>query len=128
MTIPSPLQSKLEQLQVEYEVEHKETQREGAASGQFQSQLLSEFLPWGDGGCNILATVGIVELEYAAIHKSVGVFDAACRGTIELSGKDRLDCMNRLSKATNPVMCRSASKRLLCHLLAGLSNASKPNL
>jgi folate-binding protein YgfZ len=97
MTIPSPLQSKLEQLQVEYEVEHKETQREGAASGQFQPQLLSEFLPWGDGGCNILATVGIVELEYAAIHKSVGVFDAACRGTIELSGKDRLDCMNRLS-------------------------------
>ena len=45
MTIPSPLQSKLEQLQVEYEVEHKETQREGAASGQFQPQLLSEFLP-----------------------------------------------------------------------------------
>ena len=97
MTIPSPLQNTLEQFQVEYEVEHEGAQREGAASGQFQAQLLSEFLPWGDGGCTILATVGIVELEYAAIHKSIGIFDAACRGTIELSGKDSLDCINRLS-------------------------------
>jgi len=97
MTIPSPLQETLEQFEIEYSVQHADVIREGAASGQFQSQLLSEFLPWGDSGCSILATTGIVELEYAAIQKSVAVFDAVCRGTIALTGKDKLDCINRLT-------------------------------
>jgi len=95
MTIPSPLQETLEQFKVEYTVQH-DTPREGAATGHFNTQLLSEFLPWGEDGCFVLATTGIVELEYATIQKAVAVFDAVCRGTIELTGKDRLDCINRL--------------------------------
>ena len=74
MTIPSPLQETLEQFKVEYTVQHEETQREGAATGQFNTQLLCEFLPWGDNGCFVLATTGIVELEYAALQKSVADF------------------------------------------------------
>lgn len=96
MTIPSPLQNVLEQFEVEYAVQH-DVSREGAATGHFNTQLLSEFLPWGDEGCFVLATAGIVELEYAAIQKAVAVFDATCRGSIELTGDDRLDCINRLS-------------------------------
>ena len=42
MTIPSPLQETLEQFEIEYSVQHADVIREGAASGQFQSQLLSE--------------------------------------------------------------------------------------
>lgn len=97
MTIPSPLQQTLEQYEVEYTVQHEETQREGAATGQFDTQLLCEFLPWGDNGCFVLATTGIVELEYAALQKSAAIFDAACRGTIELTGEDRIECINRLT-------------------------------
>ena len=97
MTIPSPLQQSLEQYEVEYTVQHEETQREGAATGQFDTQLLCEFLPWGDNGCFVLATTGIVELEYAALQKSAAIFDAACRGTIELTGEDRIECINRLT-------------------------------
>jgi folate-binding protein YgfZ len=96
MTIPSPLQNALEQFEVEYAVQH-DLPRDGAATGHFTTQLLSEFLPWGEDGCFVLATTGIVELEYAAIQKAVAVFDASCRGTIELTGDDRLECINRLS-------------------------------
>ena len=48
MTIPSPLLETLEQYQLDCGVHHKEIQREGAASGEFTTQLLSEFLPWGE--------------------------------------------------------------------------------
>ncbi len=97
MTIPSPLKETLEQYEVDFSVQPEGTNREGAAEGQFQTKLLSEFLPWGDGGCFVLATTGIIELEYAAIQKSTAIFDAACRGTIELTGGDRLECINRLT-------------------------------
>ena len=97
MTYPSPLQSKLETFTIEIERHHHEARREGAATGEYHPQLLCEFLPWGNTGCDILATTGIVELEYAAIQKSAGLFDAPCRGTVELRGNDRLSFIDRMS-------------------------------
>lgn len=97
MTFPSPLLKTLEDFVLNVDVQHDESQREGAAIGEFNTQLLSEFLPWGEGGCIVLATTGVVELEYAALLKSIAIFDASCRGTIELTGKDRLECVNRLT-------------------------------
>ncbi len=116
MTTPSPLQEILEKYEVDFAVQPDGTNREGAAEGQFQTQLLSEFLPWGDGGCFVLATTGIVELEYAAIQKSVAVFDAACRGTIELTGDDRLECINRLTTQQLLEMHEGESK--LCFIIS----------
>ena len=97
MTIPSPLQHTIEEYKVEYAVPTKPDDRVGASTGEFRAELLSEFVPWGDGGCCVLATAGIVELEYSALQKSAGIFDAVCRGTIKVTGKDRLDCINRLT-------------------------------
>jgi glycine cleavage system aminomethyltransferase T len=97
MTIPSPLHELLEQFEMEHVVEYDGVQREGASIGEFKTQLLSEFLPWGESGSSVLATSGYVELEYASIQKSTGIFDASCRGTIQLTGEDRLECINRLS-------------------------------
>jgi folate-binding protein YgfZ len=71
--------------------------RENAATGQQTETLLCEFLPWGDCGCTVLATTGSVELEYAAIRKSAGVFDAACRGSISLTGADSLSFAQRMT-------------------------------
>ena len=97
MTIPSPLQDTLEHYQTEVSFQSDDGDRTGAATGESSSQVLSEFLPWGENGCFVLATTGIVELEYAALQKSCGVFDATCRGTILLTGEDRLECINRLT-------------------------------
>ena len=97
MTYPSPLQTKLEKYTLEIDSHHDEVLREGAATGEYHSQLLCEFLPWGNIGCEILATTGFVELEYAAIQKSAGLFDAPCRGTVELRGNDRLSFIDRMS-------------------------------
>ncbi len=97
MTYPSPIQTELEQYELDIGVVDEASNRKGAATGTYQSKVLTEFLPWGDVGCFVLATTGVVELEYAAIQKSVGVFDAPCRGTIELRGEDRLECVGRLT-------------------------------
>jgi len=97
MTIPSPLQNTLEEYQVEYTPQHDGEHREGASTGSFQTQLLSEFIPWGEDGCSVLATTGIVELEYAAIQKSAAIFDASNRSTIKITGSERLDCVSRLT-------------------------------
>jgi folate-binding protein YgfZ len=97
VTIPTPLQDTLENFKLKLPSQHSDVHREGAAVGEFESQILTEFLPWGDQGCFVLATTGIVELEYAALQKGFAIFDASCRGTIELKGADGLDCINRLS-------------------------------
>lgn len=97
MTFPSPIQESLEQYSIDIEVASEVPTREGAATGTFQSKIMTEFLPWGDDGCFVLATTGVVELEYAAIRKAVAVFDAPCRGTIQLTGSDRLECLGRLT-------------------------------
>jgi folate-binding protein YgfZ len=97
MTFPSPIQELLEHYALDFDNENKQVTREGAATGTFQPKVLTEFLPWGDDGCFVLATTGIVELEYAAIQKTTGLFDAPCRGTVELIGEDRLEFVGRLT-------------------------------
>ncbi len=97
MIAPSPLQETLQQYLIPYDTSTGEIIREGAAAGEYEAKLLSEFIPWGEDGCQVLGTAGSVELEYAAIKKTCGVFDASCRGTIMLRGSDRLDCVNRLT-------------------------------
>jgi len=97
VTIPSPIQDTLENFELSIPIHHADVQREGAGVGEFETQILSEFVAWGEQGCFVLATTGIVELEYAALQKGTAIFDASCRGTIELKGTDRLNCINRLS-------------------------------
>ncbi len=94
---PSPLLETLQEYELDIREQQEDVQRDGAAIGQFNAQLLSEFLPWGEDGCTVLATTGIVELEYAALLKSKAIFDASCRGTVELTGDDRAECINRLT-------------------------------
>jgi folate-binding protein YgfZ len=96
MTIPSPLHDCISNYELAWTKPESET-RVGASTGYMEEQLLCEFLPWGDGGCSILATTGSVELEYAAMRKNVGVFDAGNRGTIYLLGEERLPFIDRMT-------------------------------
>ena len=70
-------------------------ERPGAAVGS-PPPLEVEFLAWGDpdsdasAPCEILATLGSVELEYAAIQRGVGIMDAPHRGAITVKGAKRL--------------------------------------
>ncbi len=111
MTIPTPLQQTLENFETDLAFQSDEDSRKGASCGSSSVQMLSEFLPWGESGCFVLATTGIVELEYAALQKSCGVFDASCRGTIEITGVDRLECMNRLTTQQISTMKVGESKQ-----------------
>ncbi|MDP6602138.1 MAG: glycine cleavage T C-terminal barrel domain-containing protein [Phycisphaerales bacterium] len=70
--------------------------RPGTATGRQVAPLEPEFLSWGEG-CTVLATLGSVELEYAALRTGCGVFDATCRGTISITGEDRVDFMERMT-------------------------------
>lgn len=97
MTFPSPLQRTLESYERAIETADMREQRAGAAIGTYESKPMTEFLGWGENGCFVVATTGVVELEYAAIQKTCGAFDAPCRGTIELTGADRLECIGRLT-------------------------------
>ncbi len=97
MTFPSPLHYKLESYERAIETSDMHEQRVGAAIGSYESKPMTEFLGWGEDGCFVVATTGVVELEYAAIQKASGAFDAPCRGTIELTGPDRLECIGRLT-------------------------------
>ena len=59
-----------------------------------------EYIHWGPDDSavetTVLATVGSVELEYAAIRRGVGLIDASQRGVVQLRGADRLDLLGRL--------------------------------
>lgn len=77
----------------------EESHRPGAATGDVPV-LEVEFLQWGDdSSCQVLATLGSVELEYAALQRGVGVVDAANRGTITLAGNDAVDLIDRIVTA-----------------------------
>ena len=97
MAFPSPLQEELENYQISLPDVGNGVERSGAAKGSHQVAMLAEFLPWGEAGCVVLATAGIVELEYASIQKGSCVFDGCCRGVIEITGEDRLEFINRIS-------------------------------
>lgn len=109
MTVPSPIHELLTQYEMSWSQPKQPGSRESAATGFMQERLLCEFLPWGEEGCSVLATTGIVELEYAAIRKSVGLFDAPCRGTILLEGEDCLPFIDRMTtqKLSNMTECES---------------------
>lgn len=51
----------------------------------------------GQPALEVVETFGPYEAEYAAIHKGAAIFDMAFRGTVELTGKDRLDLLHRLT-------------------------------
>ncbi|MDP7028654.1 MAG: hypothetical protein QF733_00350 [Phycisphaerales bacterium] len=73
--------------------------RPGAASGALAGGE-PEYVQWGDGATDhpdfILATIGSVELEYAALRRGVGLIDAAHREVIEVRGADAKDLIGRL--------------------------------
>lgn len=47
-------------------------------------------------GCLVAETFGDIELEYAAIRKSCILMDLPQRGVIEITGKDRIEFLNRM--------------------------------
>ena len=100
MTNPSPLLALIEDEATAAHALTAQGNRPGAATGQ-RPPLEPEWLPWGpssdaSGPPMLLATLGSIELEYAAIRRSCGRLDAAHRGTVRLTGDDRLDLLDRL--------------------------------
>lgn len=57
-------------------------------------QAEAEFQSWGE--TPIVQTFGEPQAEYGAIRKTCGLLDLPQRGTIELTGKDRLSFLNNL--------------------------------
>lgn len=76
--------------------------RPGAATGHPGDEGAAEFIPWGppdehgDVSCEILATLGSVEVEYAHIRRDLVRFDATMRGTIRVEGDDARDFLDRM--------------------------------
>ena len=58
----------------------------------------AELVPYGppDAGVEVAQTLGPVELEYAALRKSCVLIDQPQRGSVEISGSDRIDFLNRM--------------------------------
>ncbi|MCC6660129.1 MAG: aminomethyl transferase family protein [Phycisphaerales bacterium] len=56
------------------------------------------FVTYGppDGGVRVPSGYAELELEYAAIRKSAGLMDEPQRGTVEITGPDRLEFLNRM--------------------------------
>ena len=81
---------------------HADVARPGAAQGSQTAPAQVEFIAYGrsDGlekiACEIPATFGQLEAEYAAIRKGAGVMDCPHRGTILITGSDRREFLNRM--------------------------------
>ncbi len=58
----------------------------------------ASFLRFGDDarGADVVETFGPVELEYASLRKGAGLFDAAHRATVRVSGADALSFLNNM--------------------------------
>ncbi len=76
-------------------------ERPGAAVGSRQAVEL-ETLPWGatdehpEAVAEIIADFSEVEAEYAAIRRGAGLFDSPHRGTLIVTGPERIDFLNRM--------------------------------
>jgi folate-binding protein YgfZ len=78
-------------------------ERGGAATGH-RIAVESEYLPYAapdaaqsEGpACELLASFGPVEPEYAAIRRGAALFDATYRGTVIATGADRRDFLQRM--------------------------------
>lgn len=119
----SPLRSQLEAFvraeSVAAGSKSQATHRPGAAVGQRSAGQI-EYLPWGGPDergridCEIIASLGPVELEYAAIRRGVALLDSPHRGTLMVTGSadQRRDFLNRMLtqelKGLSPGMARQA--------------------
>jgi len=58
----------------------------------------AELAPYGpaDAGVEVAQTFGPVELEYAAIRKACVLIDQPHRGTVQITGNDRIEFLNRM--------------------------------
>ncbi|MHC4948929.1 MAG: CAF17-like 4Fe-4S cluster assembly/insertion protein YgfZ [Planctomycetota bacterium] len=77
------------------------TDRPGAATGGRTAAPEVEYVAWGPDDdpaavCEVVATLGEVEAEYAALRRAAGIVDAPQRGTIVVEGGERRDFLNRL--------------------------------
>ncbi|MGD1277700.1 MAG: glycine cleavage T C-terminal barrel domain-containing protein [Tepidisphaeraceae bacterium] len=68
----------------------------------------AEFQPYGD--VEIVSTFGQPQAEYAAIRKGCALLDLPQRGILEITGKDRLDFLNRL--LTNQIVDKQSKQSL----------------
>jgi folate-binding protein YgfZ len=79
--------------------------RPGAATGS-RNPVDFEMLAWGVAGdghasnappaCEIIASFGEVEAEYAAIRRGAALLDSPHRGTLIVTGCERIDFLNRM--------------------------------
>ncbi len=76
--------------------------RPGAAVGMRATAPDPQYVAYGPlndlgrVGCELLATFGDLEAEYAAIRKGAGLFDCPHRATIRITGDDRREFLNRM--------------------------------
>ncbi len=76
--------------------------RPGAAQGHQVEPPEVEFLAYGParrdgpGPCELVATFGDIESEYAAVRRGAGLLDSPHRATILVTGGERRDFLNRM--------------------------------
>ncbi len=75
--------------------------RPGAATGLRPEAPAVEYVAYGpldrnEPTCEVVGTYGDLEAEYAAIRKGAGVLDCPHRGTLRVSGADRLGFLDRM--------------------------------
>ena len=70
-------------------------------------QAEAEFQGYGE--VEIVSTFGEPQAEYAAIRKGCGMMDLAHRGILRVSGKDRIDFLNRM--VTNELISKDGKRR-----------------
>ena len=77
-------------------------ERPGAATAFRAGSFEVTYLPYGpeaadgDARCEIVASFGPLEPEYAAIRRSAGMLDSPHRAIIEVRGSDRIDFLDRM--------------------------------
>ncbi|MHC5114461.1 MAG: CAF17-like 4Fe-4S cluster assembly/insertion protein YgfZ [Planctomycetota bacterium] len=91
-------------------------ERPGAASGHRTGDDEVEYVAYGppndvgEPSCEIPATFGEIEAEYAAIRRGVGVLDGPHRGTIRVRGGERVEFLDRmLTQALKPLSAGGAA-------------------
>lgn len=77
------------------------TDRPGAARAESVQPVELEYLPYGPADqqettCELVATFGEVEGEYAAIRRGAGLMDCPHRGTLLVTGADRQSFLNNM--------------------------------
>ena len=77
--------------------------RPGAARGSRVEPPRVQYIAYGRAGeetpaagCELVATLGDLESEYAAVRRGAGLLDSPHRATIHITGSDRRDFLNRM--------------------------------